>query len=138
MKNVINRATIFLICLAWGLGWQAVSFAENDTAENPMPYILADKARPSPDFDHTRHEEAFAEGGCARCHHAMDEDAGRLVYVEGEEAACNECHAAQAFDGIPGIREAAHESCTGCHRGMIKASRKTGPILRRESNFQSA
>jgi len=127
MKNVMYRTTIYLICLVWGLGWQAVSFADKDTAGDPVPYILADKVRPSPDFDHTRHEEAFADGGCARCHHAMDAETGQLAYVEDEEAACNECHADKADADIPGIREAAHASCTGCHRQMIKAGQQTGP-----------
>ncbi len=127
MKKVMTGATIYLICLLWGLGWQTVSSAEKDTAGNPGPYILADKARPSPAFDHDRHKEAFADGGCAACHHVLDEETGKLVYAEEDAAACIECHEESAADGIPGIREAAHESCTDCHRRMIKASRKTGP-----------
>jgi len=127
IKNKLTRATIYLICLIGGLGWQVVLSAEKDTARNPVPYIFADKARPSPAFDHTRHEEAFDNGGCARCHHVMDTATGQLAYVEDEEAACHECHAAQAVADTPGLREAAHESCTGCHRRMIKAGQKTGP-----------
>lgn len=127
MRKVKRRATIILFCLFLGYNWQAVSLAKNDAVGKKPLYIFADKQRPTPSFDHTLHDEAFDDGGCAKCHHVMNTKTGKLAYVEEEAAACIECHAEKAVARIRGIREASHESCTGCHRLMIKAQKKTGP-----------
>jgi hypothetical protein len=127
MRKMISRITIILFFLFSIVAWQSVSFAKNDETEKKPLYIFSNKQRPAPAFDHKLHEEAFDDGGCAACHHVLDEEKGKLVYVEEEADACIECHAAQAEEGLPAIREAYHESCTACHRQMIRSEKKTGP-----------
>ena len=127
MRKMISRTTIILFCLFLVVAWQSVSFAKNDETEKKSLYIFTNKQRPTPSFDHTLHEEYFDDGGCAECHHVLDTKKGKLVYAEGEEAACIECHTAKKEKGSPGIREAYHESCTGCHRKAIKNKKKAGP-----------
>lgn len=98
-----------------------------------LPALFADnekepvKNRPAPVFDHTLHEEALDDPGCGACHHVLDEQTQKLVYSEGEESACSECHFEKAEDGLLALREANHASCTACHRKMIKSKLKSGP-----------
>ena len=83
--------------------------------------------RPAPEFDHTLHEEALEEAGCGACHHVFDDEKNRLVYAEGEELACIECHLETAQGTILAIREANHASCTACHRDLKKQKETAGP-----------
>ncbi len=82
--------------------------------------VFGELRRPAIDFAHEDHVVALEEGGCGACHHAPDEETGKLVYVEDEEVSCAECHGKKEEDGSPGLREAFHGSCTACHRNMIK------------------
>jgi len=127
MRGMSYRVSVMLFCLFLTGAWQSGSFAQSEETENISIYIFSNKQRPAPAFDHKLHEDAFDDGGCAACHHVLDEEKGKLVYEEEEADACIECHAAQAEEGIPAIREAYHESCTVCHRQMIKSEKKAGP-----------
>ena len=97
-------------------------------------YTLADTdvfgklRRPPVIFSHVIHTDNLADAGCGTCHHSPDSKTGKLVYIEGEELSCRECHELQKKNHEPALREAFHSSCTGCHRDMIKSDRrKTGP-----------
>jgi hypothetical protein len=83
--------------------------------------------RPPVQFPHDLHMEALEDPGCGACHHAPDPDTGKLVYVEGEETGCIECHQAGKQDGTPALREAYHGSCNTCHRQRIRARMPSGP-----------
>lgn len=83
--------------------------------------------RPAPSFDHTRHENALSAKGCGICHHVPDKNLNKLVYSEGEEAACSQCHLKEASDKLPALREAGHKSCTQCHRALKKNHQPAGP-----------
>ena len=64
-----------------------------------------------------------------KCHHVLDTEQNKLVYSEGEETACYECHSleqSESDDLLP-IREANHASCTVCHREMKKEKKIAGP-----------
>jgi hypothetical protein len=82
--------------------------------------IFGKRKRPPVAFDHDLHMAALEENGCGACHHSWDDAAGQLVYMEGEELNCIECHLAEKEDGIPALREAYHGNCTACHRKRIK------------------
>jgi hypothetical protein len=89
-------------------------------------------ARQSFGFDkslHYRHIKAHEEK-CTNCHHIYDEKADKLIYVEGKEDPCRDCHRARTEDNRSSFRLAAHESCVGCHRDMTltRPGEKTGPL----------
>lgn len=79
-------------------------------------------------FPHNIHDDKLADEDCVICHHEQDEDTGKLIYKEGEEQSCAECHAAYKEGNKPALREAFHGSCTICHRNLIKKKeQKSGP-----------
>jgi len=54
-------------------------------------------------YEHSAHTRIL-EKGCQVCHH------------EGKDKkSCNACHKEGTVDGVPPIREAAHETCFSCH-----------------------
>ena len=90
--------------------------------------IFGKLRRPQVSFSHAIHAETLAEEGCGACHHVLDDQSGKLVYLEGEELSCLECHIQQKENHKPGLREAFHGNCTGCHRRLIKNKHpKSGP-----------
>jgi hypothetical protein len=64
---------------------------------------------------HYRHIKATDEK-CDACHHLYDEAAEKLVYVEGEESSCRDCHREEKEEKRSAFEVAAHEACIGCHR----------------------
>ena len=76
-------------------------------------------------FLHARHGEKPLEAvldeevraHCGACHHDYDEQSGQTVYRPGREGSCRYCHMTPPIeDGVPSMREAAHESCVACHQ----------------------
>ncbi len=64
---------------------------------------------------------------CEACHHVLDETAGKLVYAEGHEGACQDCHGAVADGDTPSLRTAAHEQCVQCHLTRGQQGQAAGP-----------
>jgi hypothetical protein len=129
--NIFIPGIILLIFAAIFIG--QTSWAKDDTVKDtaePSLAIFSNEKRPSPQFDHELHDDAFGETGCVQCHHVLDEDSNNIIYSEGEEAACIECHADTTADDIvtTNIREASHASCTDCHRVMKNQKKAAGPI----------
>jgi hypothetical protein len=105
-----------------------------DAIAQEADYILAHTdifgklRRPQVSFSHEIHSETLEEEGCGICHHVDDDQTGKLVYVEGEELSCKECHDQRKENNKSALREAFHGSCTVCHRRLIKNSNpKAGP-----------
>ena len=126
-KRRIFLVIIITLVLSAATNWTA-SMAQEDE------YILAYKdvfgklRRPHVEFSHGIHSEKLDDEGCGVCHHTPDNNTGKLVYIEGEEVSCKECHGAQKENNKLALREAFHGSCTVCHRKMIKTNeKKTGP-----------
>jgi len=97
-------------------------------------YILAHEdvfgslRRPEVSFSHEDHTVSLENSGCGVCHHTPDDKTGQLVYIEGDERPCKECHDFQKEDNAPALREAFHRNCTNCHRNQIKSDNlKSGP-----------
>ena len=76
---------------------------------------------------HQQHVAAM-DDKCELCHHAWDDRVQQLVHKEGEETSCRDCHRAQAADGQPSMRQAAHQQCVTCHRQRDAENKDTGPI----------
>jgi hypothetical protein len=64
---------------------------------------------------HYRHVQAVKDE-CKACHHVYDEAAEKLVYVEGKESSCRDCHRQETEKNRSAFRVAAHQACIGCHR----------------------
>jgi len=115
------------LVLVGAVGWQ-VSMAQEADYILAHEDIFGNLRRPEVSFSHEIHAESLENDGCGVCHHAPDDQTGKLVYSEGEETTCKECHDLQKESGIPALREAFHGSCTDCHRNQIKSGAlKSGP-----------
>lgn len=77
---------------------------------------------------HHRHDKA-ENGKCETCHHVYDEKEGKLVYKEGEEAACSDCHGEKDEGRTLSLRRAAHDDCVSCHIAREAEGQKSGPQL---------
>ena len=75
---------------------------------------------------HHKHVTAH-EDKCETCHHSWDEQARELVYVEGTESSCRDCHGEVTADKLLSMRDTAHDSCVGCHRDLEKEGKEGGP-----------
>ena len=64
---------------------------------------------------HYRHVKA-AQEKCEACHHQYDEAKRELVYVEGKESSCRDCHREETEENRSAFKLAAHEACIDCHR----------------------
>lgn len=99
--------------------------------------VFGKLSRPAVPFPHELHMDALASEGCGACHHSWDNTAGKLVYIEGEEFSCIECHLLRKKDGLPALREAYHGSCNTCHRERIKTGQTpSGPTTCGECHIQ--
>ncbi|MBU1698380.1 MAG: cytochrome c family protein [Proteobacteria bacterium] len=125
MKYKILIPGIIVLCLFTLFLQQAMTQEETRKADHLT--LFSNQERPAPAFDHTLHEDSLGDTGCAKCHHVLDIEQNKLIYAEGEEAACSECHTSEQSDNILAMREASHASCTGCHREMKKGKKTAGP-----------
>lgn len=123
------------IAKLWFLGlilWSLIAWTGSNAQEAEYELAHGDffgrLRRPPVSFPHEIHAESLEVDGCGICHHVQDDRSGKLVYVEGEEFSCKECHVRQKDNNTPALREAYHGNCTVCHRRLIKKNRpKTGP-----------
>jgi len=114
----------FIIC---SVSWSA-SLAQEETYLLAEEDIFGKLRRPAVVFQHEIHADILSDDNCITCHHDEDENTGELIYTEGEEQSCKECHVAHKEESKPALREAFHGSCTICHRNMIKKREpKSGP-----------
>jgi len=82
------------------------------------------RQRPDAVFNHEEHNEIAAVEECSECHHVYDEN-GELVDDESsEDQRCMDCHGLQASGRKPGLMQAFHANCKGCHHRADK-----GPVM---------
>ena len=128
MQKVLVKKLVIIGFVLGGIAIWTISGAQE--AEYNLAYqeIFGKLRRPQVGFSHEIHAETLEEDGCGVCHHVQDDQSGKLVYLEGEELSCLECHIQQQDNHKPGLREAFHGSCTVCHRRLIKNNHpKSGP-----------
>ena len=126
LKSLILAFSIGSLLIVAAVGQLSMAQEENYILSHDD--VFGNLRRPPVDFAHEKHAESLADDGCGRCHHTPNAETGRLVYIEGEELSCKECHGSHKEDNIPALREAFHGSCTGCHRHQIKSGNpKSGP-----------
>ena len=128
MPRVHLMVLIFAGLLLIGALSLTASKAQEDEYDLGDTDVFGSLRRPMVKFSHAVHSDSLVEAGCGACHHSRDDKTGKLVYIEGEELSCKECHDTQKENHKPALREAFHGSCTVCHRDMIKTDRhNTGP-----------
>ena len=120
--------TVIIGVLLTSVASRSASIAQEDDYQLANEDVFGKLRRPLVRFSHVIHSENMEDAGCGVCHHSLDSETDKIIYIEGEELSCSECHGAQKENNKPALREAYHGSCTACHRNMIKIDkRKTGP-----------
>jgi len=110
-----------------------VLFAQDEEMVIAHKDIFGRLERPPVIFTHQKHVDALGgDEACAKCHHVYNEDEHKLVYEEGEETGCADCHGfknEKMPDDTkkPSLMNAYHTKCVGCHRKLAKENKKTGP-----------
>ncbi len=122
MGKAVRCGVGFFLLLMSVAAMDNVAVAQEDVYRLEHRDVFGSLRRPPIEFGHELHVAALEEEGCGACHHGPDEETGRLVYIEGEEVGCSECHGDEADDDTPALREAFHGSCNACHRRMIKSA----------------
>ncbi len=83
--------------------------------------------RPAVKFMHEKHAELYPN--CTECHHTYEYQGGKRVNDwSGEGQPCSECHKLNEDGKKPSLMNSYHETCTGCHRTLIKEAKKAGPV----------
>jgi hypothetical protein len=128
MRIKLSILTIIIgSVLVGAVGWQA-SIAQEEEYILAHDDVFGNLRRPEVSFSHKVHTESLENSGCGVCHHSPDDKTGQLVYIEGEEGSCKECHDLKKEDNTPALREAFHGNCTNCHRNKINSDNlKSGP-----------
>jgi len=128
MRIKLSILTIIIGSVIVGaVGWQP-SIAQEEVYILAHEDVFGSLRRPEVNFSHEDHTVSLENSGCGVCHHTPDDKTGQLVYSEGDESSCMECHGSQKEAGTPALREAFHGSCTNCHRNQIKSGNlKSGP-----------
>ncbi len=109
---------VALIAMVAFLGLAVVAFGTLVGPTGDIKVEMPDGAKkPAVTFSHAKH--AVPVPDCKTCHHSFK--------GEGQPQKCSECHKAKKDGKKPGIKNAAHKTCRGCHRAMKKAGKKTGP-----------
>jgi len=118
------KKSLFLLTLSIiTLGLLVTIQAQEDMVEIDNS-VFKNPQRPAAIFKHDEHNEKAGTEDCALCHHVYD-DNGKLVEGESsEDSKCADCHDLKSSGSKPGLMNAFHMSCKGCHLEM-----KTGPIL---------
>jgi predicted CXXCH cytochrome family protein len=132
MKNILPRVIVTLLLLLIVFFWLPNTFAQGKEGAKSgscafcSPFFETPE-RAVPSFDHTLHEDSLGEDSCAKCHHVLDPKENKLIYSEGDETTCDECHTNKKQGNTIAIKEANHKTCTGCHREMKKDKKTAGP-----------
>jgi hypothetical protein len=80
--------------------------------------------RPPSMFRPEEHNEKAGIDECNECHHVYN-DEGKLVEDESsEDQLCSECHELKKSGRKPGLMQAFHTNCKGCHE-----QNKKGPVM---------
>lgn len=116
----MKRVMVLCIAVVFLAVAGVVMAAPADTAAPAVPegeiMIKAPEMKKPPvPFKHATH----AQYECSKCHHTWN--------GEGAPKKCTACHGMKKEGKKLDIKEAAHQSCRGCHRDMKKAGEKTGP-----------
>jgi DnaJ-class molecular chaperone len=110
------RKTMIGTVLALCVGLMIASYAggekkaEVSSSENvPETYTLGRLAKVYEPVAFSHEAHALMAGDCATCHHHSE---------AGQTPSCDKCHGASKESGVPGLKDAYHRQCMGCHKKM--------------------
>ena len=120
---IVAVAAIGSMFLLAQVGGRAL--AQEDTYELGNKEVFGKLQRPPVTFPHEVHMNTME---CGDCHHEYDEAEGKLVPVDDPDRVCADCHGLKGEGNQPGLRQAFHLECIGCHRTLLKKREATGPV----------
>jgi hypothetical protein len=107
---------VFLGFLVAAYCQEDMRFVNTDAFENPQ--------RPRTIFNHEAHNEKAAIDECNECHHVYDEQGNLVEDESSEDEHCSDCHDLKGEGRRPGLMQAFHTNCKGCHEKDNK-----GPVM---------
>ena len=117
----------FLVVLAvlfMAIGWVG---AQDATMVLKDTETFKGLQRPPVTFTHEKHAELYPD--CVQCHHDYEYKDGKKQNTwSGDGQSCSQCHKLNQTDKKLPLRAAFHDNCTGCHRDLVKESKKSGPV----------
>ena len=93
-----------------------VKFVPSDVFHHPQ--------RPPAVFRHEEHNEVAGIEDCNECHHVYDDNGKRVEDESSEDQRCSDCHDLKNEGRKPGLMQAFHTNCKGCHE-----KEKKGPVM---------
>ncbi len=112
---IVALSLISLVLLATAWSQEDIEAVSNMDFERPQ--------RSPALFMHDTHNETAGIDECSVCHHVY-EDGQRVEDESSEDQRCADCHGLAANDDQPGLMQAFHGNCRGCH-----VQRKQGPAM---------
>ncbi len=74
-------------------------------------------------FSHKKHAEAY-KIACTECHHKWKKEEAK------EPEKCASCHKEKKQGKVLSLMRAFHKNCMGCHKGLAKQGKPTGPTTK--------
>lgn len=90
--------------------------------------VFGKLTRPPVEFKHDFHVDILKKEGCGECHHVFDKQQNKLVYKQGLEESCDNCHEKKDVLNQPSLMNAFHNQCVECHKTYNAAKKDSGPI----------
>ena len=113
------KKIVVLVAMVAFLAMAVVAFGAPAAPAGDLKISKAEGAEKKPPVNYNHEKHMASAPDCKSCHHTWD--------GEGAVKKCSECHKAKKDGKKLDSKNAAHKTCRGCHRGMKKAEKKTGP-----------
>jgi hypothetical protein len=113
---MVIRKTMIGAALALCVGLMIVSYAGGEketeassTGKVPETFSLGSVAKIYEPVAFAHEAHTLMAEDCATCHHHSE---------AGQTPSCDKCHGASKESGVPGLKDAYHQQCMGCHKEM--------------------
>ena len=120
MNKAILMLTATILALFLAL---PAAFSADDGPPRLRDEGFSDYERPPSLFDHDMHTELDECQECNVCHHVFNDDGTLNKDETSEGEPCSSCHGLEQNGRQPGLMNAYHLNCKGCHDQI-----KKGPI----------
>lgn len=127
---MIKHSLAALTLLAAAVLFSLPAFSQADMTHVPTE-AFGETERPAAVFNHDEHNEKAAIEECNVCHH-MYEDGKLVEDADSVGVPCADCHALEADGDTPGLQDAYHQQCWGCHE-----DKDAGPVMCGECHVRS-